>query len=87
MESISKRTGKHFTGKFADTALKIGIASEGENLEGNEQGESPALPPKVAKKVVKKVTAKKGKAVDMTEENITKKVNVKAQLNTKKVKK
>jgi outer membrane biosynthesis protein TonB len=45
MESYSKRTGKKFTGKFAHTAINIGLASE--NLEGNDQGESPDLPPKV----------------------------------------
>jgi hypothetical protein len=52
MYSISKRTGKHFTGKFAETAIRIGLASE--NLEGKKQEEIPAKPSKVAKKTPKK---------------------------------
>jgi hypothetical protein len=67
MGSISKRTGKHFTGKFAETALKIGLATEGENLEGNEQEETPALPPKVAK-------APKGKIKKQAPKKVVKKV-------------
>jgi hypothetical protein len=65
MESYSKKTGKKFTGKFAETAVKIGIASE--NLEGKKQEETPAKPSKVAKpaKVDKpaKVKTKKDKTI------------------------
>lgn len=57
MESISKRTGKHFTGKFAETAIRIGLADE--NLEGNEQEKTPAKPSKVAKVKVKTPTKAK----------------------------
>jgi hypothetical protein len=59
MESYSKKTGKKFTGKFAETAVKIGIASE--NLEGKKQEETPAKPSKVAKPA--KVKTKKDKTI------------------------
>ena len=51
MISKSKRTGKIFTGKFAETAVRIGL---GENLEGNEQEETPATPSKKRVKKAKK---------------------------------
>jgi hypothetical protein len=50
MESISKKTGKKFTGKFADIAVKIGIA--------DNPGESEEVKPKV-KTPSKKAPAKK----------------------------
>jgi hypothetical protein len=70
MVSISKRTGKHFTGKFAETAVKIGLASE--NLEGNEQDNVPAPPSKVAKKT-KEVVVKKSKPPKVAKKEVKKK--------------
>ncbi|MBE3086895.1 MAG: hypothetical protein IMZ64_11840 [Bacteroidetes bacterium] len=71
MESISKKTGKKFHGKFAETAVRIGIATPTEDPEVNEQEETPALSsekktdkPKgkpVKAVTVKKVPEKKGK--------------------------
>jgi hypothetical protein len=52
MESYSKKTGKKFTGKFAETAVRLGLASE--NLEGKKQEKTPAKPSKVTKEKVSK---------------------------------
>jgi hypothetical protein len=55
MESISKRTGKKFTGKFGDTALKIGIATpSGESEEVKPKAKTPSKAPKKAKAPKKK---------------------------------
>ena len=44
MESISKN-GKVFHGKFAETAVRLGLASASEDQD-NVQGETPAQHPK-----------------------------------------
>jgi hypothetical protein len=55
MESISKKTGKKFTGKFADIAVKIGIAdSPGEKEEVQPKAKSPSKAPKKVKAQKKK---------------------------------
>jgi hypothetical protein len=50
MESISK-SGKIFTGKFAETAVKIGLANPIEEGQDNVQGETPAQNPDAKKQV------------------------------------
>ena len=37
MESFSKKTGKKFTGKFASTAVRLGLAT----LPGDEENADP----------------------------------------------
>ena len=53
MESVSKKTGKVFTGKFAEIAVKIGIA--------DEAGEEKKVQAPKVQKVQKAQKAKPGR--------------------------
>jgi hypothetical protein len=51
MDSISKRTGKKFTGKFASTAVKIGLATPSGEEEAKPKVKTPSkTKPKKTKK-------------------------------------
>jgi hypothetical protein len=69
MDSISVKTGKKFTGRFASLAVKIGLASpSGENTEEKApveipDADSPVESPEPEKVAKKEVTPKKVKKV------------------------